>query len=81
MRKKLQATQNKRIPFCLKLNSRQHTGNKKFKEINWLPTKEIVEQHVATKVLKYWKRTSPFYVNERFVPYQNIFNILALFKN
>ena len=72
MRNKLQVTQNKCIRFCLKLNSRQYIGAKEFKEINWLPTKEKVEQHVATKLLKCCKGTSPFYVNEHFVPSRNM---------
>ena len=48
--KKIQGTQNKCIRFCLKLNSRYHVGGKEFKEINWLLTKERVEQLVSTKV-------------------------------
>ena len=42
MRKKIQVTENKCIRFCSKLNSRQHTEPKEFKEINWLATKERV---------------------------------------
>ena len=63
MRNKLEFTQNKYILFCLKLNSRQHIGAKEFKDINRLPTKERVEQAIAAKFSKYWKRISPFYVN------------------
>ena len=74
MRNKLQVTQNKCILFCLKLNSRQHIGTKEFKKINWLPTKERVEQRIATKVFNYWKGTSPLYVNELFVPSRNTYN-------
>ena len=59
MRNKLQVTQNKCIPFCLKLNSRQHIAAKEFKKINWLPAKERVEQRIATKAFNYWKGTSP----------------------
>ena len=59
IRNKLQVTQNKCIGFRLKLNSRQHIGAKEFKKINWLPTKERVEQRIATKVFNYWKGTSP----------------------
>ena len=73
IRKKIQVTQNKCIRFCLKLNSRHHIGAKEFQEINWLPTKERVEQRVATNVLKYSKWISPFYVNELFVPSRNIY--------
>ena len=71
--KKIQVTQNKCIRFCLKLNPRHHTVAKEFKGMNWLPTKEIVEQRIATNVFKYWKRTSPFYVNEMFIPSRNIY--------
>ena len=51
IRKNIQVTQNNCIRFCLKLNSRHHIGAKEFKEINWLPTKETVEQLVAKSVL------------------------------
>ena len=43
MSNKLQVTQKKCIRFCLKLNSRQHIGTKKFKKLNLLPTRERVE--------------------------------------
>ena len=36
--------------------------------MNWLPTKDRVEQRVSTKVFKYWKGISPFYTNELFSP-------------
>ena len=67
IRKKIQDAKNKCIYFWLKLSSRQHISVKEFKEINWLSTKERVEQRAATEVFKYWKGTSPFYVNELFV--------------
>ena len=35
------------------------------------PTKERVEHYATTKIFKYWSRTSPFYVNELFVPSRN----------
>ena len=53
LRKKIKFTQNKCILFCLKFNSRYHIGAKEFKDINWLLTKERVEQRVATNVFKY----------------------------
>ena len=71
--KEIQVTQSKCIRFCLKRNSRHHIGAKEFDEINWLPMKERVEQRIATSVFKYWKGTSPFYVNELFVSSRNIF--------
>ena len=57
-KKKMKFTQNKCIRFCLKLNSRHQIGAKESKEI---------------KVFKYWKRTSPFHVNEVFVPSRNAY--------
>ena len=44
-----------------------------FKEMNWLPTKERVEQCIITKVFQYWKGYSPFYRNELFVTLQNTY--------
>ena len=73
IRKKIRFTQNKCIRFYLKLNSRHHTRAKEFKEINWLPTKEWVEQRVTTNVFKYWEGTSSFYVNNLFVPSKNTY--------
>ena len=74
MRKKVQVTQKKCIHFCLKLESRQHIGEKEFKKINRLPKKERAEQRIATKVFNYWKGTSPLYVNELFFPSKNTYN-------
>ena len=68
----MQATRNRYIRFSVKLNSRHRIEVKEIKEKNWLLTKERVEQRVATIVFKYWKRTSPFYVNELFVSSSNI---------
>ena len=44
--------------FCLKLNSRHSIGTREFKERKWLPTR---------------KGTSPFYINEQFVPSRNVY--------
>ena len=46
---------------------------KELQEINCLPTKERVEQRVTTNIFKYWKGTSPFYVNKLFVPSRNVY--------
>ena len=70
MRKKILVNQNKYICFCLELSSREHIGAKEFQEVNWLRTKERVEQHVATNVFKYWKETSPFFLNELLTPHE-----------
>lgn len=69
--KKIQITQNKCINFCLKLRSRHYTGAKEFKEIIWLPAKEKAEQSLAKKIIKYWKGTLPFYINELLLPFQH----------
>ena len=54
-------------PFLFKTQLKEHIGAKVFKVMNWLTTKERIEQRIATKVFKYWKGTSPFYVDELFV--------------
>ena len=51
IRNKLQVTQNKCIRFCLKLNSRQHIGAKEFIKINWLHTKERVDNALLQRFL------------------------------
>ena len=74
LKNKIQTTQNKCIRFCLNLNPRQHIGINEFREINWLPTKNRVEQRIATNVFKYWMKTTPSYVNEIFIPSPNTYN-------
>ena len=73
IRQKIKVTQNKFIRFSLKLNSRHYIGAKEFKKINWLPTKERVEQPVTTNIFKYWKGNSLLYVNKLFVPSKNVY--------
>ena len=70
------------IIFGVNMSSSTHSDNKK-KDILILGLgstqkrddatlpKERVEQRVATNIFKYWKGTSPFYVNELFVPSRN----------
>ena len=52
MRKKIAVAQNRYIHFYLNLNSEQNIRAREFKEINWLPTKERVQQRGAIKVFK-----------------------------
>ena len=40
-------------PFLFKTQLKATYRAKKFKEITWLPTKERVEQRIATKVFNY----------------------------
>ena len=42
-------------------------GAKEFKKINWLSTKQRIEQRIVTKVFDYRKGAS-LYVDELFVP-------------
>ena len=56
------------------MKSRQHIGAKEFKKINRLPTKERLEQRIATKVFNFWKGSSPLYVNELFISSRNTYN-------
>ena len=48
-------------PFLFKTQRKITYRAKEFKKINWLPTKERVEQRIATKVFNYWKLTFPLY--------------------
>ena len=73
IKKKIQVTQNKCICFYIKLNSTHHMGAKEFKQINWSPTKEKVEQRVHANIFKYWKGTLPFCVNVLFFRSRNIY--------
>ena len=52
MRKKIAVAQNRCIHFYFNLNSEQNIRARELKEINWLPTKERVQQRVAIKVFK-----------------------------
>ena len=82
MRRKIQVSQNKCIHFCLKLNSRQYIGAKRFKEINWLPTKERVEQLITTKVLYKHIYTNSEYGEWKLVKSQfsKLVSAMAVFK-
>ena len=71
--KKIKVTQNKCIRFSLKLNSGQYIGAKEFKVTNWLPTKKESRTTGYRGSFKYWKRTSPFYLNELFGTYRNTY--------
>ena len=60
---------NKCIRFCLKLMEKNH-----FKEINWLPTEERMNQRICVNVYKFFNHISPTYISDIFIPqysYQN----------
>ena len=48
---KIQCAQNKCIRFCLNLNNRAHLDKKEFKDINWLPINERVNQRVCVELI------------------------------
>ena len=56
------------------MSPRSHIGTNEFVKINWLPTKNRVEQCLALKVYKYFKRIAPSYVNDIFLRSQNSYN-------
>ena len=68
----LQATQNKCIIFCLKLQCREHILNEHFKKLNWLPINQMFKQCVTSTVFKFVPNKCPAYMNEVFRPAENI---------
>ena len=69
LRKKLQATQNKCIRFCLQLENRSHIGATEFKQINWLPINERFSQCVCSTIFNFLKNNCPAHVDEMFSTY------------
>ena len=74
LRNKLQVAQNKCIRFCLNMPARSHISHEEFKNINWLPTKDRVDQCIALNVFKYWSKTAPSYVDDLYTPSFNTYN-------
>ena len=70
--KKIQCAQNKCIRFCLKLNSRTHLDKQHFKEINWLPVQERINQRICVKVYKYFNKIAPTYMADIFIPQKTL---------
>ena len=64
--KKIQAAQNKCIRFYL--NLKNTAGATELKVINWLPTKNRMDQCVCVNVMKFFNRTTPAYSAEIFHP-------------
>ena len=63
---KLQCAQNKCIRFCLYLDNRAHLDNNEFKEINWLPIKERVNQRICVGAFNFFNKTTPSYMADIF---------------
>ena len=66
--KKIQAAQNKCIRFYLNLKNAAHIVATDFKAINWLPTKNRMDQCVCANVMKFFNGTPPAYSDEIFHP-------------
>ena len=64
----MQSAQNKCIRFFLNLKNTAHVGTSEFKAINWLPTKNRVDQHICVNMMKFFKGTAPAYADEIFKP-------------
>ena len=58
--------QNKCIRFCLRLDKMQHKSFAEFRSINWLPTKERVNQRINATTFKFVNKNCAFYLNEIF---------------
>ena len=69
---KLQATQNKCIRFCLKLQCREHISNEHSQKLNWLPINQRFKQCVTSIVFKFVQNKCSAYVNEVFSSAENI---------
>ena len=66
--KKVLSAQNKCIHFYLNLKNTAHVGATEFKSINWLPTKDRLDQHICVNIMKFFKGTAPAYADEIFQP-------------
>jgi len=66
LKKRLQISQNKCIRFCLNLGCRESISLDKFREINWLPVEERVNQSICTLIYKYLHNNVPEYIEDIF---------------
>ena len=63
----LQVTQNKLVRFVLNLDHRAHIEHTHFKQLNWLPVKDRVNQIFLCHVFKLRHGLSPKYMVEHFI--------------
>ena len=66
LKKKLQIAQNKCVRYCLYLGNREGIRYRHFKEMNWLPISERVDQFIAVSAFKFSKGLAPVYVEDVF---------------
>ena len=52
----------------MNLKNTAHVGATEFKAINWLPTKNRVDQHTCVNIMKFFKGTAPANADEIFKP-------------
>ena len=80
LKNKLQVTQNKLIRFVLNLDPRSHIGNETFRELNWLPVSDRVDQVALCHVFKIHNNTAPTYMSEHFSPVSNAHSYTTRFR-
>ena len=68
LKMRLQASQNKCIRFCLKLNHRSSIKSKKISKKNWFPIHERVSKCSLHSKDKFFTKSCPNYFDEIYVP-------------
>ena len=66
--KKIQTAHDECIRFCLNLKSTAQIGVTEFKAINWLLTKNRIDQCVCVNIITFFKGIAPDYSGEIFHP-------------
>ena len=64
----MRSAQNKCIRFYLNLKNTAHVVDTDFKAINWLPTKNRVDQDTCVNIMKFFKGMAPAYPDKIFQP-------------
>ena len=66
VKKKIQATENNCIYFCLQLEKMANISYEEFKTLNWLLLSKIIKQCINSIVFKYFNGHCSNYLNEVF---------------
>ena len=72
LKDKLQVAQNKCIRYCLFLGNRESIRYNHFREINWLPVAERVNQFIAASVFKFFNNLAPLYMKDIFIKAERV---------
>ena len=59
LKDKLQTSQNRCIRYCLGMGNRTHIGIKEFKQINWIPFENRVNQCIAVTAYNFYNGQCP----------------------